>query len=98
MLNKIMALELVSNELRRRSPSDDPFIVVENRTIEKDFGWVFFYNSKKYLETGASRFRLAGNGPVIVNRQTSNIEFYGSNRPPEEIIRDYERKLAKENS
>lgn len=28
-----------------------PLILNEYR-IEKDFGWVFFYNSQKYIETG----------------------------------------------
>jgi hypothetical protein len=94
MLTRLEALELVSKELQRRSPPNDLFVVVEKHTIEKAFGWVFFYNSKKYLEKGTFRFRLAGNGPVIVNKDTGAIEFFGSNEPPEELIRDYEGRSA----
>jgi hypothetical protein len=94
MLTKEEALGLVSKELQRRSPPDDPLIVVEEHTIEKAFGWVFFYNSMKFLDTGIYEYSLAGNGPVIVDKSTGTVEFYGSANPVEEIIKTYERKLA----
>jgi hypothetical protein len=94
MFTKAEALEAVSKKLEQMSTSSDPFVVVEKSTIERPFGWVFFYNSKKFLDTGISRYRLAGNGPVIVNKITRTVEFYGSNKPPEELIEDYETKLA----
>lgn len=94
MITKAEALDLVSEKLRRMSAPDNPFVVVEKSTIERPFGWVFFYNSKKYIETGAFRHRLAGNGPVIVNKETRGVEFYGARKPVQEVIEDYERGLA----
>lgn len=85
------ALQLVSTKLQQMSPSD-PFVVIETSTIEKAFGWVFFYNSRKFVETGISRYRLFGNGPVIVNKATHVVEFFGSNKPVEQIIEEYERR------
>lgn len=79
------------------STSADPFVVVENSTIEKPFGWVFFYNSKRFVETGESRYRLAGNGPVIVNKHTGSVEFFGAAKPPLEFVAEYEQKLIGEN-
>ena len=76
------------------STSADPFVVVEKNTVEKPFGWVFFYNSKRYVETGEFRYRLAGNGPVIVNKHNGSVEFFGTNKPPQEIVEEYEKKLA----
>jgi Immunity protein 35 len=67
MLTKSEALELVSKGLQQMSRSADPFVVVEEKTIETPFGWVFFYNSKRFVETGEYQYQLAGNGPVIVN-------------------------------
>jgi hypothetical protein len=93
MLTKPEALELVSNKLQNMSTSDDPFAIVDAETIEKPFGWVFFYNSQKYLETGEFSYRLAGNGPVIVNKHNGSVEFFGASRPPLEIVEEYERKL-----
>jgi hypothetical protein len=94
MLTKEQALEAVSERLRQVSPKDDLFIVAEQGTIVKPYGWVFFYNSKTFLEKGVNSYRLAGNGPVIVNKLTGSVEFFGTNKPPEELIREYEQKLA----
>lgn len=94
MPTKIEALELVSLQLQHMSTDDDPFVLIEKSTIERPFGWVFFYNSEKFVNTGISEYRLAGNGPVIVNKDTGLVRFYGSGKPPEEIIKDYEKELA----
>src|ERR1700691_5858897 len=96
MLTKTEALEIVSEKLAQMGSSADPFVVVDKSTIEKPFGWIFFYNSKRFVETGESRYRLAGNGPVIVNKHNGWVEFFGSAKPPQEIVAEYERKLAGE--
>jgi hypothetical protein len=90
MLQRSEALELVSNHLDGKS-SD--YVVVDESTIEKPFGWIFFYQSKKFLETGIFMHRLAGNGPVFVNKVTGEINFFGSLPPFEVILADYEKKL-----
>ena len=94
MLIKTEALEIVTKKLQQMSASADPFVLVEKSTIEKPFGWVFFYNAKRFVETGESRYRLAGNGPVIVNKHNGSVEFFGSAKPPQEIVAEYEQKLA----
>lgn len=94
MLTKTEALEIVSKKLKEMSPSDDTFVCDDTGTIEKQFGWVFFYNSKTYLETGEIRYALAGNGPVMVNKHDGTIEFYGTAKSIEASIEEYEQKLA----
>jgi len=99
MLTKAEALALVSAKLSETNPPDDPVTIVDAHTIEKPFGWVFFYNSKRFLETGNFLYLLCGNGPVIVNRHTGSVEFFGSGKPPLEIVDEYERTLrSNENS
>lgn len=95
MLTNEEALELVSQELQKMSSLEDPFIVNEARTMKRPFGWVFFYNSKRFLKTGEVRYRLAGNGPVIVNKATHEILLCGSDKPVDELIHEYENKLVK---
>lgn len=94
MLTKNEALELVSKKLNEMDPTGEPCVVVDSHTIEKPFGWVFFYNTKKFVETGVFRYRLAGNGPVIVNKHDGTIEFFGTVKPPSEFIAEYESKLV----
>ncbi|WP_338821563.1 YrhB domain-containing protein [Bradyrhizobium septentrionale] len=93
MLRKSEALELVWKQLELRSSDDVQCVVVESSTIERPFGWIFFYQSKKFLETGIFMHRLAGNGPVFVNKVTGEVDFFGSIPPLEVILAEYEKKL-----
>ena len=43
--------------------------VLEDRTVEVHEGWVFFYNSRAFIQTRNPIFGLAGNGPILVDRQ-----------------------------
>lgn len=95
MLTKIQALELIAKELQRRDSSDNPSIVIDKHTIEKAYGWIFFFDSKKFMETGALKYALVGNGPVVVDKFSGSLEFLGCNKPSQDIIKDYERRLAK---
>ncbi len=52
--------------------------ILDEHTMETDFGWVFFWNSRKYQETGEFLYALAGNTPLIVRarskKSSSNID------------------------
>jgi hypothetical protein len=96
VLTRQQALAAVSAKLLAMSSPENPFVVVDKHTIEKPFGWVFFYNSKKFLETGLFRDGLVGNGPIIINRDTGSIEFLSSGVLPSHSIAKYEERLAAE--
>jgi hypothetical protein len=32
--------------------SPEAVVIMDGSTIETDFGWIFFWNSKRYLESG----------------------------------------------
>lgn len=55
-------------------------------------GWVFYYDSKKHQETGATRDAIAGNAPILVDRRDGSVHFTGTGRPIEEYIERYERR------
>ncbi len=61
-----------------QSRPDNEFVIVDAATREEDFGWVFFYNSKRYLETRDILFRIAGNGPIVVDGVTGAITLLGT--------------------
>jgi hypothetical protein len=48
--------------------SGDEFDIIHNKTIHASEGWIFFYNSKEFIETGDRSSALAGNGPIFVDR------------------------------
>jgi hypothetical protein len=74
--------------------ADDELLLLENETIERDSGWVFSYNSKKYLKTGDRRWALRGNAPIIVDRLDGSMHVTGTARPVEYYIAEYEKKRA----
>ena len=84
------ARALVENELLN---SEVPCVVVDEFTIVKPWGWVFFYDTKQYLETRDDRYLIAGNAPYIVNRQTGKVHSTGTAQPIEHYIEAYESEL-----
>ena len=75
--------------------ADKPTLVVlDNQTIEKEWGWVFFYQSLEFIESGDFKDMLAGNAPYIVNRNTGEFVVTGTALPIEDYISKYEMSLA----
>lgn len=72
---------------------DVPCVVVDDATIERPWGWVFFYQSERFLATQDVGDQLAGNAPFIVNRYTKEIRATGTAEPIEHYIAEYERSL-----
>ncbi len=89
MLDKEGGFRRASEKLLEKTPQDQPWDIVQEHTMEIPKAWIFFYNSRKFIETGNVIHRLAGNGPIFVNKETGDVKFYGSLPPLEEIIRDY---------
>lgn len=59
--------------------------------MKRIMGGVFFYNAKKYLESGVISYALAGNGPVITEKSNGRIAAFGTNKPVDVLINEYER-------
>lgn len=72
----------------------DEYVIVENETIERPWGWVFFYNSRQYVETGDTQFALMGNAPYIVNKQSGELLATGTAEDVQAYISEYEATLG----
>jgi Immunity protein 35 len=69
MVTREMARELAENELRQLYGESAETLAIDDRaTREEAFGWVFFYETKKYLDDGDPDGRLVGNAPIVVDR------------------------------
>lgn len=84
-------LSVLSN---RRVGGEDGVVIIDSKTIEKPYGWAFFYNSRKYVETGDMIHSLVGGGPVIVVASTGEVFELGSVRPAAREIEDLEKRLG----
>jgi len=93
MIDRITARGLAEKEINKlyRHVRDDEIIILDDETIEKEFGWVFFYTSRKFLETGNVLHALVGNAPIIVDKN-GTLHMTGTSKPIEEYIREFEAK------
>ncbi|WP_343639681.1 YrhB domain-containing protein [Roseateles sp.] len=95
MLNYEDAIATAEKELANADdlPGGDSLVLLLQHTIERPFGWVFFYTSRLYRETGEARYALAGNAPFIVNRRSGEVVITGTARPVEQYIAEYEARF-----
>lgn len=71
------------------------FVLEEDRTLEKDFGWVFFRTTKKYLESHNLRDLVPGVGPFVVDLY-GEVTYLSSAMPLDKAIEMYQ-SVKKEN-
>jgi immunity protein 35 of polymorphic toxin system len=67
-------------------------IIVDSNTQELSWGWIFFYNSKEYVDTHDILYALAGNAPVVVTHDGS-VHETGTARPLEEYLKDIQTRV-----
>jgi hypothetical protein len=96
MLTREKAKEKIESIINEPDPywQDKPKLeVVDEQTIEKEWGWVFFYNTSEYLKSGKLNEGLLGNAPYIINRETGEITETGTAYDIEHYIKEYESNL-----
>ena len=96
MLSYQEAVSLVEREIARFDslPDGDSWAVHLDKTIERPFGWVFFFDSTLHAQTGEAKYAVAGNAPLIIDRNTGEVVPTGTARPVEQYIAEYEERHA----
>jgi hypothetical protein len=88
MLSKEEAISIATNYVKAETTKYE-LVVLLQETREFDLGWVFFYQSRKYVESGDYRDMLGGNAPIIVNKYDGSIHVTGTSYSIEKYISDY---------
>ena len=83
---ELLALQSIPERLR----SD--YIIQQERTEHKPYGYVIYGCSRKYLETGDRNYLLYGNGPIVVlgNGKVCRL---GSSPSNSDRIKEFEEDL-----
>jgi hypothetical protein len=71
------------------SGSDIELALYDNR-VKKDYGNLFVYQSKNFMETGDEQYLLGGNAPFLVEKETGRIITFGTAHPEEYYLEAYE--------
>jgi hypothetical protein len=97
MIHKDEARALAMTEILRMWGSreaDEP-VILDEFTIEREFGWVFFWDSRRHQETQLFEHTQAGNAPIIVNKFDGSLHQTGTAFPTENYILEYEEQLRR---
>ena len=74
------------------APAEITLVIMDDLTIAKPYGWVFFFNSKQYLETNSILHAIGGNGPMIVTHGGRCIRLGSGGGDGEQIVASYEKE------
>jgi Immunity protein 35 len=88
---KEIALEFLNKNYHS---SDDELIILDEETIEKEYGWYLFSSSKRFQETLDICDMVVGNGVTLVKKNGEVLQF-GTAFHPEYYIQEYEKTLLK---
>jgi hypothetical protein len=80
------AREAAVAHLAKVEPNQAPVVVVDSITEEFGVGWVFYYQSARYMVTKDPRDGLVGNAPIFVPRNGAPPDFISYHRPTSESV------------
>ncbi|MBW8686979.1 YrhB domain-containing protein [Chitinophaga rhizophila] len=79
--------------------SNNPSLyIMEDLTIEFEYGWVFFYQSTERVKIAGVLVGLGGNAPVLVDKLDGTLHRTGTAYRQEKYIEDYIKKKKMNNS
>ncbi|WGD35821.1 hypothetical protein [Olleya sp. YS] len=91
MLTEQELLEIANKYISyKNEKSEIEFMILDEFTLKKSYGYIFFYTSKKYYETKDFKYAIAGNGPFLVENKEGLVYKFGTARDTEYYIKEYE--------
>jgi hypothetical protein len=69
-------------------PNIEEEVTLQTEFEETKSYWVFFYNTRDYIETGNISYALLGNGPLLVEKSTGRARLGRSDSRWREEISD----------
>lgn len=78
MLTDKEMLEIAEKYLKKLEDRGTRKLMLRKNTLKKDYGDFYFFNSKKYVETGDINKSIGGNGPFLVEKEKRRVVQFGS--------------------
>lgn len=77
MTDFIAAKDSVLKKINELNSGNDQCVILDEQTIRVQDGWIFFYQSSKFLQTGEISHALVGNIPIFVDQETGLLYSLG---------------------
>jgi len=81
-----LALDYVKE---REKGGGGELLLLDHATMEGVAGWVFFYQSRAYIETGDFGQLLVGNAPIFISRVDGVVRETGTAHPVEYYLKEF---------
>ncbi|MFB6455595.1 YrhB domain-containing protein [Chitinophaga sp. Hz27] len=95
MLSLVDAKEVAITYLEKASErSKIDLRLLEDETIEFEIGWMFFYQSEEFIESGDIMKMLVGNSPIIIDKRNGDLSIPGTAYPSEFYIEKYVKDFS----
>lgn len=95
-IDKAQAAAIARQTIAASSTPGHEMVIQEEKTVERDFGWVFFYTTRKFLETKDKKYLAPGNAPLVVEREDGSTHYLGTSLPPSRAIERFEQSWRKQ--
>ena len=73
-------------------------VILDAHTIEKSYGWVFFYDSQRHVQSGDFRDSIAGNAPILIMKADGKIRETGTAMPLEHYLKQFDAEYGKDSA
>ncbi len=91
MLTMEEAKKIALDEINAGVDPKRELIILDEYTRTKRYGWVFIYNSRRFIETGDILYALGGNGPIVVEHN-KRIHYLSSAQATDDAVAELEAK------
>lgn len=90
MIELEVAMKLAKEKLRElEEESEIELALLLDDVFEFDYGWLFGYQSKSFVESGDLDTLVGGNAPIIVDKYNSTVHLTGTRRESDFYIKAY---------
>ncbi|MCB0078527.1 MAG: hypothetical protein KDD73_14020 [Anaerolineales bacterium] len=95
MITQEEAREIALNSVNEAyAVKDDRLVIIDELSREVDLGWLFVYDSWKYLYEDDFDYALAGNDPIVVLRDDGSVHHLGTALDQENALSALRAQLA----
>lgn len=69
-------------------------VLLKDQTVSLPYGWVFYYQGRRWVETRSNGDKIIGGGPILVDRFKADIRnITGAGTILQDWLADYEKSL-----